>query len=94
VCVRVYTHTHTHTNGICFTFDVTEYFIHQYSEAGWLTKARDMRRSAQISAAIVRALNLSAILSPRVLRHVSYSTMPLSHYLCTASSRKHMKALS
>jgi hypothetical protein len=41
----IYTHTHTHTNtnGVCFTLEVTEYFIHHLCEADWLTRARDSR---------------------------------------------------
>jgi hypothetical protein len=31
------------TNGICFTLEVTEYFIHQLSEADWLMGACDSR---------------------------------------------------
>jgi hypothetical protein len=31
------------TNGVRFTLEVTEYFIHQLSEADWLTRARDSR---------------------------------------------------
>jgi hypothetical protein len=30
-----------YTSGVCFTLEVTEYFIDQLSEAGWLTMARD-----------------------------------------------------
>jgi hypothetical protein len=32
-----------YTNGVCFMFEVTEYFIHHLSEADWLTRARDSR---------------------------------------------------
>jgi hypothetical protein len=32
-----------YTNGICFMLEVTEYFIHQLSEADWLSKACDSR---------------------------------------------------
>jgi hypothetical protein len=32
-----------YTNGICFTLEVTEHFIHQLSEVDWLTKAWDSR---------------------------------------------------
>jgi hypothetical protein len=35
-------------NGACFTLEVTGYFIHQLSEADWLTRARD-RRCAEAS---------------------------------------------
>jgi hypothetical protein len=38
----LYTFTlrHTHTNSVCFTLEVTEYFIHQLCEADLRTRAR------------------------------------------------------
>jgi hypothetical protein len=32
-----------YTNGICFTLQVTDYFMHQLSEADWLTRAHNSR---------------------------------------------------
>jgi hypothetical protein len=32
-----------YTNGVCCTPEVTEYFIHQLSEADWFTRSRDGR---------------------------------------------------
>lgn len=32
---------HSHTNGVCFTLEVTDYFIQQLSATDWLTMARD-----------------------------------------------------
>jgi hypothetical protein len=31
------------TNGICFTLEVTEYFIHQLPEADWLIRGCESR---------------------------------------------------
>jgi hypothetical protein len=40
---RWYGEREFYTNSICFTLEITEYFIHHLSEADWLTRACDSR---------------------------------------------------
>jgi hypothetical protein len=46
---------------VCFTFGVTEYFIHQVSEADWLARTRDNRcaEALQTLAAILHVGHFS-----------------------------------